>query len=97
MSLEELKRMLAECPCHPDVALKARDILNAAIERGNITSEERKAIIDLINLEIEAAEAEATALESTSKSLLTFADQADRYLATAEAELAALDSSLSAA
>jgi hypothetical protein len=94
MSLEELKKILAECPCHPDVALKARDILNIAIARGNITSEERKAIIDLMNLEIEAAEVEATALESSAKSLLTFSDEADRYLADTQAELASLDRSL---
>jgi polyhydroxyalkanoate synthesis regulator phasin len=97
MGLQEIKKMLAECPCHPEIALKAQEIMDAAIARGSLTKDEQTKIIALMDLEVQANDIEADALEAKAQAFTNFADESEQILTEAEAELLALDRALAAA
>ncbi len=75
----------------PEVLDKMNGIMDAAIARGSITAEEQAQLLELVDLENEAATIEADALEESAAALEEFAKETDAALAQYEQDMAEME------
>ena len=69
-------------------------ILSRARKRGFITKDEKERLLSVIDIEIEASNIEADAMEEVAAALESFAGEIDNAIKRAEEEIASADKSL---
>ncbi len=75
----------------PEVLDKMNGIMDVAIARGSITAEEQAQLLELVDLENEAATIEADAMDDAAAALEEFAKETDAALAQYEADMAEME------
>lgn len=94
MNLEKIKDILNNSGFSEEALGIINPILDEAIKRTYLTSDEKGKLLALIDLEIEAAHLEADAMEEIALALESFAKEVDTANEKAETEIEAADKDL---
>ena len=85
MQLQELRKQLSEAGFSAEIAAKLDEILAQAIAKGGLGEEDRAKMNELIEIELEAGNIEADAMESMATILDTHAFELESLAKNAEA------------
>jgi hypothetical protein len=86
MELQELRQKISEAGFSEEVAKKLDEILGRAVTSGALGKEERAQMMELIDIDIEAGNLEADAMENMVTMLDSFVFEAEGLAKTADAE-----------
>src|SRR3989344_6686036 len=95
MNLQQVKETLNKAGFSEESLKAMNQILEQAIARGSITQEEKTKLLGIIDVEIDGANIEADAMEDVALALESFADDVDRATDKAADDLENIDKSLS--
>lgn len=95
MELQQIKDTLNKAGFSEDSLRAINQIIDQAIVRGSITQEEKTKLLGIIDVEIDAANIEADAMEDVAMSLESFADDVDRATDKATEDIENIDKDLS--
>lgn len=94
MDLQQVKDTLNKAGFLEESLRVINEILDSAIKRGYITKDEKTKLLGVIDLEIEAANIEADAMEEVAMALESFANEIDKATEKAEKEIESADKDL---
>jgi len=86
MNLQELKQKLSEAGFSPEIAEKLDEILAKAILAGALSEADKAQLMELIDIDIEAGNLEADAMENMAIMLDSYADETEKLGKANEAE-----------
>jgi len=92
MDLQRIKEIINKAGFSEETQNKLNNILDKALKRGVLTEEEKKKMLAIIDLEIEAANLEAEALEETALALESLAGDLDNSAEMLAEDLEAIES-----
>ncbi|MFH1602092.1 MAG: hypothetical protein ABIB61_04005 [Candidatus Shapirobacteria bacterium] len=78
MDLQQLKETLNKAGFSEESTKVINEILDQAIARGSIKAEEKEKLLGIVDIETEAANIEADALEEVADSLTAFAQEVEQ-------------------
>ena len=96
MNLQQVKDTLNKAGFSEESLKALNQILDQAIARGSITQEEKTKLLGIIDVEIDGANIEADAMEDVAMALESFSDDVDRATDKAADDLENIDKNLSA-
>lgn len=94
MDLSQVREILNKAGFSEESMRVMNEIMDEAIKKGFITQEAKEKLLAIIDLEIEAANVEADAMEEVALALESFADELERASDKAGEELKLTDSDL---
>lgn len=86
MNLQELKQKLSEAGFSPEIAEKLEAILSKAISAGTLSELDKTQMMELIDIDIEAGNLEADAMENMAIMLDSYADETEKLGKANDAE-----------
>lgn len=86
MNLQELKQKLSEAGFSPEIAEKLEAILSKAISVGTLSELDKTQMMELIDIDIEAGNLEADAMENMAIMLDSYADETEKLGKANDAE-----------
>ena len=86
MNLQELKQKLSEAGFSPEIAEKLEAILSKAISTGTLSELDKTQMMELIDIDIEAGNLEANAMENMAIMLDSYADETEKLGKANDAE-----------
>lgn len=86
MNLQELKQKLSEAGFSPEIAEKLEAILSRAIYVGTLSELDKTQMMELIDIDIEAGNLEADAMENMAIMLDSYADETEKLGKANDAE-----------
>lgn len=89
--LQNIKGQIEQSQLSEDAKKVIDGILAQAVARGSVTQEEKKKILDIIDLETDQAELEADTRQEIAETLETFVSDVDSASKTASDDLDSLD------
>lgn len=96
MDLQQVKDTLNKAGFSEESLKALNQVLDQAIARGSISQEEKTKLLGIIDVEIDSANIEADAMEDVALALESFADDVDRATDKAAEDLENIDKNLSA-
>ena len=94
MTIEQVRGVLSDGGFTPEVHAAMSSILDAAAVRGSLTDDEKEKLLNLIDLDIEAADIEADTMTDMASALDEFAQEADEAIKTADADFEKIEAEL---
>lgn len=94
MNLQQIKEILNKAGFSEESLKVINEILDEAIKNGYLTQEAKDKLLGIIDVEIEAANLEADAMEEVAMALKSFADEVDRAVDKAVEDLESVDKDL---
>ena len=94
MDLQQAKDTLNRAGFSEESSGVINEVLDGAIARGHVTAEEKTKLLAVIDIEIEAANIEADAMEEVATVLESFASEVDGAVEKAEKEIKSADNDL---
>ncbi len=91
MNLQQVKGILNEAGFSEDSLTAINEAVDEAIKNGYLTKEAKSKLLAIIDLEIEAANIEADAMEEVAMALESFANEVDNAVDKTEKDLEATD------
>lgn len=95
MDLQQVKDTLNKAGFSEESLKALNQVLDQAIARGSISQEEKTKLLGIIDVEIDGANIEADAMEDVALALESFADDVDRATDKAADDLENIDKNLS--
>lgn len=86
MNLQELKQKLNEAGFSPEIAEKLDAILSKAVTAGGLSEADKAQMMELIDIDIEAGNLEADAMENMAIMLDSYADETEKLGKASDAE-----------
>ena len=77
MDLNKLKEQLNKLGFSPEALIKINEIMDRSIEFGSVSAADKERLLSIIDLEIEASDIEADALEEVALALDEFVNGVD--------------------
>ena len=94
MDLQQAKDTLNRAGFSEESSGVINEVLDGAIARGHVTAEEKTKLLAVIDIEIEAANIEADAMEEVATVLESFASEVDGAVEKAEKVIKSADNDL---
>jgi len=86
MDLQTLRQKLSQSGFSEEVALKLDEIMGRVVMEGNLSDQNKTAMMELIDLDIDAGNLEAEAMENMAVLLDSYASEADGAVKAIDAE-----------
>lgn len=94
MTLQQVKEILNKAGFSKESLKVMNEILDEAIKNGYITKEAKDKLLGIIDVEVEAANLEADAMEEVAMALENFAGEVDKAVDKTEKDLESVDKGL---
>jgi|GEM_PF-2208698 len=94
MNLQQVKEILNKARFSEESLKVINEILDEAIKNGFITKEAKDKLLGIIDIEVEAANLEADAMEEVAMALENFASEVDKAVDKTEEDLKTADKDL---
>lgn len=94
MNLQQVKEILNKAGFSEESLKVINEILDEAIKNGYLAKETKDKLLGIIDVEIEAANLEADAMEEVAMALESFAGEVDKAVDKTEKDLESVDKTL---
>ena len=94
MNLQQVKEILNKAGFSEESLKVINEILDGAIKNGYITKEAKDKLLGIIDIEVEAANLEADAMEEVAMALESFASEVDKAVDKTGEDLESIDKNL---
>lgn len=94
MNLQQVKEIINKAGFSEESLKVINEILDEAIKNGYLTKEAKDKLLGIIDVEIEAANIEADAMEEVAMALENFAVEVDKAVDKTEKDLESIDKGL---
>lgn len=94
MNLQQIKEILNKAGFSEESLKVINKILDEAIKGGYLTKEAKNKLLGIIDVEVEAANLEADAMEEVAMALESFAGEVDKAVDKTEKDLESVDKTL---
>jgi len=94
MNLQQVKEILNKAGFSEESLKVINEILDGAIKNGYITKEAKDKLLGIIDVEVEAANLEADAMEEVAMALESFASEVDKAVDKTGEDLESIDKNL---
>ncbi len=94
MTLQQVKEILNKAGFSEESLKVINEVLDEAIKNGYLTKEAKDKLLGIIDVEVEAANIEADAMEEVAMALENFASEIDKAVDKTEQDLESVDKNL---
>lgn len=94
MTLQQVKDILNKAGFSEESLKVINEVLDEAIKNGYLTKEAKDKLLGIIDVEVEAANLEADAMEEVAMALENFASEVDKAVDKTEQDLESIDKGL---
>lgn len=94
MNLQQVKEILNKAGFSEESLKVMNEVLDEAIKNGYLTKEAKDKLLGIIDIEVETANLEADAMEEVAMALESFADEINKAVDKAEKDLESTDKGL---
>jgi len=94
MNLQQVKEILNKAGFSEESLKVINEILDEAIKNEYLTKEAKEKLLGIIDVEVEAANLEADAMEEVALALESFAEEVDKAVGKTEKDLESIDKGL---
>lgn len=94
MNLQQVKEILNKSGFSEESLKVINEVLDEAIKNGYLTKEAKDKLLGIIDIEVEAANLEADAMEKVAMALENFAGEVDKAVDKTEKDLESVDKGL---
>lgn len=94
MNLQQIKEILNKAGFSEESLKVINEVLDEAIKNGYLTKEAKDKLLGIIDVEVEAANLEADAMEEVALALENFASEVDKAVDKTEKDLESVDKGL---
>lgn len=94
MNLQQVKEILNKAGFSGESLKVINEVLDEAIKNGYLTKEAKDKLLGIIDIEVEAANLEADAMEEVALALENFASEVDKAVDKTEKDLESVDKGL---
>lgn len=94
MNLQQVKEILNKSGFSEESLKVINEVLDEAIKNGYLTKEAKDKLLGIIDIEVEAANLEADAMEEVAMALENFAGEVDKAVDKTEKDLESVDKGL---
>jgi len=94
MNLQQVKEILNKAGFSEESLKVINEVLDGAIKNGYLTKEVKDKLLGIIDIEVEAANLEADAMEEVALALENFASEVDKAVDKTEKDLESVDKGL---